>query len=90
MLVHISSSAATIAHGKNHRGTTTNDITTCKDLCTRGLHAVVYGDGVFAAKFQSLDRLGYQWVRRYTDSHDDLIDIERDSLAFYRYRTAAP
>ena len=87
MLVHVQGSTTTIAHSEDHGSTTTHDITTGEDLATRRLHLLTDGNRVLAAKLKTWDRLRYQWVGGYTNSHDDLIDIQCNGLALNGYRT---
>jgi hypothetical protein len=90
MLVHIQGSTATITHSENHRSTTTDDVTTGKDLGTRRLHVVVDGNRILATQFEALDRLRNQRVGGYTDGYDYLIDIEGNSLALNGNRRTTP
>jgi len=87
--VHGFGSLASVGHGENNRSTAAHDITTGKERGDIGLHGVfTYDDSAFAANLQSCYRRRDKRVRRNTDSHDDQVNGDSNSLAFNGYRTA--
>lgn len=86
MLVHCSRGTTAVAHSKNHRCTTANNVATGIKERNRRLHVLVHGNGILAAKFKSLNRCGYKRIGRNTHSHNSNVNIYCLNCALNRNR----